>query len=460
VDFGPYLRRVLADVKNNWYARAPSAAAKEGKLTIELAIKKDGSVSGMKLTPSSGDPSQHHAAWDAITASSPFPPLPSEFKGDYLALRFRFYYYPDKADLADVNSSAPLPPVSAGAIRPDPAPQVSTARVVTRVEAEILGDAGEIDYASYLEDSVLPIVRANWYRLVSRPSDLNAGIKGGEATIALEILADGNLGPAKAETTSQDARLDQLAAKGLEKSAPFPILPKSVNARSLRVRCHFYYNPDEGGGAESGTATVPSDAGELASLSGTPASGVSSAQNRSDKSSGQSADQNQEPIYKAGSNGVTFPHLIHNVNPEYSDKARRAKIEGTVLISLVVDSSGNPTMIKVTRSLGSGLDEKAVEAVQQWRFDPATKDGKPVAVHMVVEVSFRLYNVKCRGAPLSLSQFRLFFPLAHKAPMHHTYTCGISCEIAVPTLEFLRRLLSLCKRHLGDVCFAGVVFPE
>jgi|HubBroStandDraft_4_1064222.scaffolds.fasta_scaffold04602_7 TonB family protein len=120
--------------------------------------------------------------------------------------------------------------------------------------------------------------------------------------------------------------------------------------------------------------------------------GISPAQNQPGKSSAQPADQNQEPIYEAGSNGVTPPHLIHNVIPEYSDKARRAKVEGTVLISLVVDSSGNPTMIKVTRSLGSGLDEKAVEAVQQWRFDPATKDGKPVAVHLAAEVSFRLYK--------------------------------------------------------------------
>jgi TonB family protein len=119
--------------------------------------------------------------------------------------------------------------------------------------------------------------------------------------------------------------------------------------------------------------------------------GLLPAQNPPDKPSDQPADQGQEPVYRSGTKGVTRPRLIHNVVPQYSDKARRAKLEGTVLLSLVVDSSGSPTMIKVTQSLGSGLDEKAIEAVRQWRFEPATKEGKPVAVQMAVDVSFHLY---------------------------------------------------------------------
>lgn len=106
----------------------------------------------------------------------------------------------------------------------------------------------------------------------------------------------------------------------------------------------------------------------------------------------KAADQSQEPVYKSGRGGVKNPRLIHNVSPEYSDKARRAKIEGTVALTFVVDLSGNPTMIKVTQGLGSGLDEKAIEAVRQWRFDPGTKDGKPVAVQLAAEVSFHLYK--------------------------------------------------------------------
>jgi len=100
VDFGPYLQRILHDVKENWYNLIPeSAEMKKGKLAIEFAITKDGQVAGMKLIASSGDTTLDRPAWGSITASNPFPPLPQEFKGEYLALRFRFYYNPDKADL-------------------------------------------------------------------------------------------------------------------------------------------------------------------------------------------------------------------------------------------------------------------------------------------------------------------------------------------------------------------------
>jgi TonB family protein len=100
VDFGPYLARILQDVRENWYHLIPeSAEMKKGKLAIEFAITKEGQVADMRLVASSGDVALDRPAWGSITASNPFPPLPSEFTGPYLALRFRFYYNPDKADL-------------------------------------------------------------------------------------------------------------------------------------------------------------------------------------------------------------------------------------------------------------------------------------------------------------------------------------------------------------------------
>jgi TonB family protein len=103
VDFGPYLARVIAAVRMNWYAIIPEVARapmmKKGKVSIEFAILKDGQVAGMRLAGGSGDVSLDRAAWGGITASNPFPPLPSEFRGDYLALRFHFYYNPDRGDL-------------------------------------------------------------------------------------------------------------------------------------------------------------------------------------------------------------------------------------------------------------------------------------------------------------------------------------------------------------------------
>lgn len=103
VDFGPYLSRILQSVRMNWYQLIPEVARaplmKRGKVSIQFAIMKDGRVAGMQLLAPSGDVSLDRAAWGGITASDPFPPLPREFGGQYLALRFHFYYNPDRADL-------------------------------------------------------------------------------------------------------------------------------------------------------------------------------------------------------------------------------------------------------------------------------------------------------------------------------------------------------------------------
>jgi TonB family protein len=103
VDFGPYLSRVLEEVRRNWYNLIPEEARsplfKQGKLAIEFVISKNGSVEGMKLRAPSGDVALDRAAWGGITASNPFPPLPSQFNGPFLALRFRFYYNPDRGEL-------------------------------------------------------------------------------------------------------------------------------------------------------------------------------------------------------------------------------------------------------------------------------------------------------------------------------------------------------------------------
>jgi len=100
VDFSPYLQRVLQDVRQNWYRAIPESAwAKHGNLIIEFAITQDGKVAGMKLVAPSGDVPLDRAAWAGIVGSNPFPPLPSEFGGQYLSLRFRFYYNPTKEEL-------------------------------------------------------------------------------------------------------------------------------------------------------------------------------------------------------------------------------------------------------------------------------------------------------------------------------------------------------------------------
>jgi TonB family protein len=96
VNFDPYLKRVLQTVDRNWKLIMPESVfppiRKSGVVAIEFAILKDGSVSGMKLAGSSGDAALERPAWGSITNSNPFPPLPSEFKGQYLYLRFNYCY--------------------------------------------------------------------------------------------------------------------------------------------------------------------------------------------------------------------------------------------------------------------------------------------------------------------------------------------------------------------------------
>jgi protein TonB len=93
--------------------------------------------------------------------------------------------------------------------------------------------------------------------------------------------------------------------------------------------------------------------------------------------------------YKIGG-GVSAPSVLYKVEPEYSEEARKAKFQGTVVLFVVVDEKGNPRDLKVIRPLGLGLDQKAIEAVEKWKFRPGMKDGHAVPVQATIEVNFRL----------------------------------------------------------------------
>jgi TonB family protein len=89
-------------------------------------------------------------------------------------------------------------------------------------------------------------------------------------------------------------------------------------------------------------------------------------------------------------NGTVAPKLLSKIEPDYSEEARVAKLQGTVVLKVTIGTDGRAGNISLTHSQGFGLDEKAVEAVQQWQFQPGTKDGMPVPVVAQVEVNFRL----------------------------------------------------------------------
>jgi TonB family protein len=96
----------------------------------------------------------------------------------------------------------------------------------------------------------------------------------------------------------------------------------------------------------------------------------------------------QPPVFRPGPN-VAAPFVVAKAKPGYSEEARIAKLEGSVLLSVVVGADGQPSDIHVARALGLGLDEKAVENARAWQFKPGTRAGNPVAVQVNLEVFFR-----------------------------------------------------------------------
>jgi TonB family protein len=102
-------------------------------------------------------------------------------------------------------------------------------------------------------------------------------------------------------------------------------------------------------------------------------------------------DQSETIYFAKLGSGVTAPHIVSDPEPEYSETARQMKLQGTVFVTLIVDTSGAVRNLQIANPLGAGLDEEAVEAVKHWKFEPGQKDGRAVPVSLGVEVTFHLY---------------------------------------------------------------------
>ena len=108
-------------------------------------------------------------------------------------------------------------------------------------------------------------------------------------------------------------------------------------------------------------------------------------------SEGPGVGQGPQGIYPAGRMGVTVPQVIYSPEPNFSDEARKAKMQGVVQLLVVVGKDGRTYDIRVAQSLGMGLDEQAIAAVRKWRFRAATLNGQPVATQVAIQVDFHLY---------------------------------------------------------------------
>jgi TonB family protein len=103
-------------------------------------------------------------------------------------------------------------------------------------------------------------------------------------------------------------------------------------------------------------------------------------------------DTPEGPVYRLSKEGgVKAPSILYQPNPELSEKARALREQGTVTISVIFGTNGRPRNFEVTCSSGPDLNENAAEAAQEWRFEPATKNGKPVMVQLSIDFSFRQY---------------------------------------------------------------------
>jgi TonB family protein len=105
------------------------------------------------------------------------------------------------------------------------------------------------------------------------------------------------------------------------------------------------------------------------------------------------------PPYRVG-DGVTRPEILIQVKPVYTELARKSRVTGTVILETTIDEQGNVTDVRVLKGLPMGLSEAAVEAVQGWKFKPATREGRPVQVYYVLTVNFQVDNSGSDYGPL------------------------------------------------------------
>jgi TonB family protein len=221
---------------------------------------------------------------------------------------------------------------------------------------DVLSDTMGVDFAPYLRSSVLPSLRGNWQWTVrTHEPALNTERRLLGAQFA--ILKDGSVENIKLMRSSGDTELDATVENGIKRSAPFLALPSEFGGQSVELRCYFYYGFGkvihfEGGGVHG---------------SGT----------------------NDGKVWHAG-NGLTPPRTTYAPQPEFSEEARRKKVNGDVTLMVTVTESGDVADVKVVKGLGYGLDEKAIETVRTWKFQPATRNGSPVQTDIAVSVSFRI----------------------------------------------------------------------
>jgi TonB family protein len=375
VDFAPYLEKVKREVKQRWYSLIPSNAIfKSGCVSIQFKILPTGTIADLHYKSTSGDSGLDRAASKAIAWPEPLPPLPAEFKGDHLELRFNFFYNLGPRGAPGNRRSEPTPAIDEAALTPGPPVHRSTqdfARIADDVNVARVNELSTTSEAPSASASTdVQIVAGRLIHRVDPKYPKDARKKNIEGSVVLLATVETNGSVTDLSIISGDLRLAEAAVDAVRQWR-FDPYTQGGNLVQVQQELMFQFNS----GAKFAELNLPLP-------SPMPSAALTS--------SGQNRFVANEKIYEMG-RGIAAPRAIYMPGPEYSETARKTKFQGTCVLSLVVGSDGLPRDIRVTRALGKGLDEKAVETVSKWKFQPAAKNGQPVAVKIAIEVAFHLY---------------------------------------------------------------------
>jgi TonB family protein len=217
---------------------------------------------------------------------------------------------------------------------------------------DVLSDTQGLDLTPYLRLNV-HFIQHNWWKLTSDEA-IGPSHELRDLVLEFTVARDGALIDAKLTQPSSDSVLDQAALEALRRSSPFQALPSDYAGESLALRLRLHYDPN-----------LASPSQHWAANSGSP------------------------ELDHAGRPSV--PKVIYGPPPEFTDEARRKKIQGVVTLRITVSETGNVTDAVVTKGLGYGLDQRAIETIHRWKFKPALKDGEPISTSIAVDMSFHLY---------------------------------------------------------------------
>lgn len=375
---------VLPLIRANWYRLASKAAERAGgQTTVEFTELKDGSVSSVKLTGGAGHTALGDLAVKALSSSAPFPALPADAAGLSVDLRTDFTYEPPATSSTSTMASRTFPPIDS---------RVCSADETAKGGAECFTPPKAV-YApepTFTEEARREKIqgRVMLFAMVALDGTVKSVcasqlLGGGLDAIAVETIRTWKFEPARFDGKPCDVPIAVRVDFHLsDDPAAAPLVKYEPVMRS----------PEPGG---------PNDHPPNAAMALSPATSSAVTGTASSNPSAPCCEQSEpsrtvvvngvaEPVYRTAK-GLSIPRPTYQLEPEYSDKARKRKIEGIVMLSAVVTSTGEVADIHVTQGLGYGLDEKAVQALSRWKFQPAMKDGKPVSVEIEIEQNFHLH---------------------------------------------------------------------